>query len=95
MTIRPQEYQVALKELPTTQFYLDLLNALASEMSMKLDIKIVPSARADYLVTANRVDMDVPVLDVEDFARSSIQYPKYERTMGKLIAAARYNDWQP
>jgi len=73
MTIRPQEYQVALKELPTTQFYLDLLNALASEMSMKLDIKIVPSARADYLVTANRVDMDVPVLDVEDFARPSRQ----------------------
>jgi polar amino acid transport system substrate-binding protein len=69
----PQEYTVALKELPTTRFYLALLNALSGEMGIKLDVRIVPSARADYLVATDRVDMDVPVLDVEDFARPSRQ----------------------
>jgi polar amino acid transport system substrate-binding protein len=67
----PQEYRVAVKELPTTRFYMDMLNALAEEMDIKLDIKIYPSARADYLIATNRVDMVVPVLDAEDFARPS------------------------
>ena len=73
MTIWPQEYRVALKDLPTTHFYLDLFNAIASEMNVKLNVVILPAARADYLIDTNRVDIDVPVLDVEDFGRSSRQ----------------------
>jgi polar amino acid transport system substrate-binding protein len=70
----PQEYHVALKELPTTPYYLDLLNAIAGEMGMRLDIQIVPSARADYLIATSRVDMDIPVLDVDEYERPARQY---------------------
>jgi polar amino acid transport system substrate-binding protein len=69
-----QEYHIALKELPTTHYYLDLLNAIAGEMGMSLDIQILPSARADYLIATSRVDMDIPVLDVDEYERPARQY---------------------
>jgi len=70
----PQEYRVALKELPTTRFYEDLLDAIADKMDLKLKVDILPSARADYLMINDRVDVEVPMLGVEEIGHPRRHY---------------------
>ena len=57
-----QTYKVAIMELPATAVYRDLVSAIAEEAGAKVDIQVVPTARALALVESKAVDIEVPQL---------------------------------
>jgi polar amino acid transport system substrate-binding protein len=61
-TLGAQTYKVALMELPSTPLYRDLTVAIGEEAGVKLEIQVVPVARAIGLVESRQVDLECPQL---------------------------------
>jgi len=57
-----QSYKVAIMQLPATALYQELMLAIANEAGAKIDIQVVPPARALALVESKSVDIEVPQL---------------------------------
>jgi hypothetical protein len=54
------QYRAAVLELATSDHYVDLVKAIAEDRKVTIDITVVPSARASFLVTNAQVDFIVP-----------------------------------
>jgi polar amino acid transport system substrate-binding protein len=59
-------YKVALKELPTTDIYSNILKSIAEATGNTFEIQVVPPARAEYLVINNQVDIQFPGAALRD-----------------------------
>jgi polar amino acid transport system substrate-binding protein len=62
VSVWAQTYKVAIMQLPAANVYRDLMLAIAQEAGAKLDIQVVPVARAVGLVESKVVDIEVPQL---------------------------------
>jgi polar amino acid transport system substrate-binding protein len=60
MSINAKEYTVALKQLPTTDTYANILKSIAEVTGNTFNIQVVPPARAEYLIENNQVDIQFP-----------------------------------
>jgi ABC-type amino acid transport substrate-binding protein len=68
-----QSYKVALKDLPTSQYYKDLMAAIAEVSGAKFDVQVVPGPRAVYLISNGQTDMEIPELVPIDQAQLKAQ----------------------
>jgi len=57
-----QSYKVALMDLPSAPLYRELLQGIAQEAGAKLDMQVVPVARALGLVETKTADIECPQL---------------------------------
>lgn len=64
-----QTYKLALYDLPTTQYYKELFDAIAQTAGVKFDVQVVPPPRADYLISNAQVDVQAPHLKPKDAAQ--------------------------
>jgi ABC-type amino acid transport substrate-binding protein len=53
-------------DLPTTQYYKDLFDAIAQQSGLKFDVQVVPPPRAGYLISNKQVDVQAPQLAPKD-----------------------------
>jgi polar amino acid transport system substrate-binding protein len=60
--LNAKEYKAAIKQLATTDTYVNLINAIGQESGNSFNIQIVPPARADFLVENGEVDIQFPII---------------------------------
>jgi polar amino acid transport system substrate-binding protein len=55
-----KEYKVAVNQISTTDYYVNLMKAIAEITGNTFDIQVVPRARAIYLIENKMVDVQIP-----------------------------------
>ncbi len=64
-----KEFKVAVKQLPTTDLYMNILKAFEKASGNTFSIQAYPPARADYLVSNGEVDIQLPIIIIPDAAK--------------------------
>lgn len=69
------QYKAAIRQLSTSDTYVALVNAIAEQAKVTIDIQIVPGARANFLVETGAVNFFAPdILPVLQVNREKIKY---------------------
>jgi ABC-type amino acid transport substrate-binding protein len=76
-----KEYKAAVKQLPTTDFFTKLLKAVVEATGNTVNIQVVPPARADYLVSTNDVDLQLPMIAIPDVKKQQLLKYDYSTVM--------------
>ena len=64
LPLMAMDFKVAVKQLPMTEFYSNVITKIVEATGNTVIIQVVPPARADYLISANAVDIQVPIIIV-------------------------------
>ena len=54
------QYRAAVLELPTSEQYVNLVKAIAADRKVTIEVEVVPTARASFLLRNQKVDFLVP-----------------------------------
>jgi polar amino acid transport system substrate-binding protein len=69
ITLSAKEYKAAVKQLPTTDYFVKLLKSVVEATGNTVAVQVVPPARADYLIANNEVDIQLPIVVPPDPAK--------------------------
>ncbi len=60
LSLSAKEYKVAVNQISTTEYYVNLVKALAEATNNTFNYEVVPRARCIYLIENKEVDFQVP-----------------------------------
>jgi ABC-type amino acid transport substrate-binding protein len=83
--VAAQTYNVAVRQLATSDMYISLIKAIGEEMKATMNVQVVPGGRANYLVENKQVDIVLPDLRIPDQAkRAKLKFDDSTVTMYNL-----------
>jgi polar amino acid transport system substrate-binding protein len=91
-----QSYNVAVRQLATSDMYVNLIKAIGEAMNVTMNVQVMPGGRVNYLIENKQTDIILPDLRIPDPGkRAALKFDDSTVTMYNLSFVLYTNKAKP
>jgi hypothetical protein len=87
-----KEYKCAVKQVPATEFYINILKTIVAATGNTVTIQVVPPTRADRLISDKEIDIQLPIIVIPDVTKQKELKYDYSTTVLAKLAWVLYTN---